>query len=94
MIEIIFEEQLKTNLKKTAVKYDEEQIEIIRLRNCHGFDIYNVVLVVMISLCLLRSLYQKSIIYLSHEIDIISKILMVIQISIGAAILPISTAYI
>ena len=64
MIEIIFEDQLKTTLKGEDVKLDDQQIEIIKERNCKGFDIYNVILVIFISLVLLRSLYQKSIIYM------------------------------
>ena len=41
---------------------------------------------------ILRTIYQKAIIYLSHDIDKVSKALMVIQIIVAASILPISTA--
>ena len=93
MIEIIFEEMLKTTLKADQVHLDEEMLALLELRNCYGFDIYNVFLIMFLSLVLLRSLYQKTIIYMSHHIDMMSKILMIIQIIIGASILPISTAF-
>ena len=93
MIEIIFEELFKTTLKADQVHLDEETLALLELRNCYGFDIYNVFLIMFLSLVLLRSLYQKTIIYMSHDIDMMSKILMIIQIIIGASILPISTAF-
>jgi hypothetical protein len=93
MIEIIFEEMLKTTLKADQVHLDEETLALLELRNCDGFDIYNVFMIMFLSLILLRSLYQKTIIYMSHHIDMMSKILMIIQIIICASILPISTAF-
>ena len=93
MIEIIFMELLKTTIKSDQAHLDEETIALLEERHCHGFDIYNVFLIMFLSLVLLRSLYQKVIIYLSHDTDKVSKLLMLIQIIIGASILPISLAF-
>lgn len=92
MIEIIYIDGLKTTLKAGELDLDESALALLEQRNCEGFDIYNVFLLVFLSLVILRTIYQKAIIHLSHDIDKVSKALMVIQIIIAASILPISTA--
>ena len=86
-------ELLKTTMKSDQAHLDDETKALLEERHCFGFDIYNVFLIVFLSLVLLRSLYQKVIIYLSHDTDKVSRLLMMIQIIIGASILPISQAF-
>lgn len=85
------------NFSKNSSKIAQEEtnsLEYLNLHYCEGFKLDSVIMSFLLSIALVRTLNQKVIIFLGHDIDTISKAFMIIQIIVTALMIPIGTAYI
>ena len=48
---------MKTTLKAGEIDLADSALALLKERNCEGFDIYNVFLLVFLSLVILRTIY-------------------------------------
>ena len=83
-----------SNNSSNTAQEDTNSLEYLNLVYCEGFKLDSVIMSFLLSIALIRTLNQKVIIFLGHDIDTISKAFMIVQIIITALMIPIGTAYI
>ena len=87
---------IQNNLKFFFDTYRNEPRELSQYDDiyCKGFNLDSVIMTFLISITIVGGLKQKIIIVLGRDLDFLSKMFMMVQITITASIIPVGSVYI